>query len=237
MMIKTVDISFTIDRKQILKNVTAEFKPGEFNMILGPNGSGKSSFLKIFSGELDKYEGSVYYNDKIIKARQSIDDAQYILIGGGAGLSDAAGIHYSGKRFKENYTPFIERYGIKDMYSAGFYPFKTQEEKWAYWSKHILINRYEPPALKIYKDLLELIRNKNYFVITTNVDYQFYKAGFSKDRIFATQGDYGKLQCAVGCHDKLYDNEIKIRNMVDMTNNCKTSIIKSFILYMLDYTQ
>lgn len=103
---------------------------------------------------------------------------------------------------------------MNDMYSAGFYPFATQEEKWAYWSRHININRYLPPALPLYKNLYELVKDKDYFVITTNVDYQFYKVGFAPDRIFAVQGDYGKIQCAKGCHDTLYDNQSLVRQMV-----------------------
>lgn len=107
------------------------------------------------------------------------------------------------------------------MYSSGFYPFETQEEKWAYWSKHIYLNRYEFSVGKVYKDLLEIVSGKEYFVITTNVDHQFYKAGFPEERVFATQGDYGLLQCANGCHKKLYDNEAIIYEMVEKQRDCK----------------
>ncbi len=158
---------------------------------------------------------------RLKRAKSAIKEADHILIGGGAGLSAAAGLTYSGKRFTDNFGDFIVRYDMSDMYSAGFYPFETPEEKWAYWSRHIHMNRYEPPALKLYLDLQKLISGKDYFVITTNVDQQFYKAGFDKDRIFDTQGDYGKFQCAVGCHDTLYDNEQAVRSMVAQQRDCR----------------
>ena len=159
--------------------------------------------------------------NRIIRTREAINDAQYIIIGAGAGLSDAAGLKYSGIRFSENFQPFIKRYGMTDMYSAGFYPFKTQEEKWGYWAKHVLTNRYDDSATQLYKDLLELICHKDYFVITTNVDSLFYKAGFESEKLFAVQGDYGMLQCANACHDKLYPNETEIKQMVENTKECK----------------
>ena len=155
------------------------------------------------------------------KLRALLDEAECVLIGGGSGLSSAAGLTYSGQRFTENFGDFIRRYGLTDMYSAGFYPFRTQEEKWAYWSRHILLNRWLPPALPLYQRLFELVKDKDYFVITTNVDAQFTKAGFAKERIFAVQGDYGKLQCAKGCHDGLYDNESLIRRMAVEQKDCR----------------
>ena len=131
---------------------------------------------------------------RLARAKALLEGAECILIGGGAGLSAAAGLTYSGDRFTANFADFIDKYGMTDMYSAGFYPFKTQEEKWAYWSRHINLNRFLPPALPLYKSLFELVKDKEYFVITTNVDHQFYKAGFAPERIFAVQGDYGKIQ-------------------------------------------
>ena len=107
------------------------------------------------------------------------------------------------------------------MYSSGFYPFRTQEERWAYWAKHISLNRYETGATKLYMDLYQLVKDKNYFVITTNVESQFEKAGFSFDKVFEVQGNYGYLQCAKGCHDKLYDNESLVKEMVEKTVDCK----------------
>ncbi len=160
------------------------------------------------------------YHAKLQKVQQAIQNAKVILIGGGAGLSAAAGLSYSSERFTSHFADFVERYGMTDMYSAGFYPFRTQEEKWAYWSRHIKVNRYDPGPGQVYRDLLGLVKEKEYFVITTNVDAQFYKAGFAHERIFAVQGDYGKLQCAKACHHKLYDNEDMIRRMVSEQADC-----------------
>jgi NAD-dependent SIR2 family protein deacetylase len=120
-------------------------------------------------------------------------------------MSAAAGLTYSGKRFEDNFAEFIAKYGIGDMYSAGFYPYPSEEARWGYWSKHVYLNRIEPTALELYKKLYKLVEDKEYFVLTTNVDHQFQKAGFTEDKIFATQGDYGRIQCAKGCHAKTYD--------------------------------
>ncbi len=120
--------------------------------------------------------------EKIKQIKQLIKDADYILIGAGAGLSTAAGIEYFGKRFTDNFSEFIEKYNFTDMYSSGFYDFETEEEKWAYWAKHMDMNCIGMSATKLYKDLFEIVKDKNYFVITTNVDEQFYKAGFDKKK-------------------------------------------------------
>lgn len=158
---------------------------------------------------------------RLNKAKRAIDEADYVLIGAGAGLSTAAGIEYAGKRFTDNFPEFIEKYGMTDMYSSGFYPFKTSEEKWAYWAKHINLNRYSVGKTEVYQKLLNLVRDKDYFVLTTNVEHQFWINGFENERIFATQGDYGQFQCSVPCHDGLYDNEEVIRQMVANTVDCK----------------
>lgn len=147
--------------------------------------------------------------------------AEAVVIGAGAGLSAAAGFAYSGARFTENFSEFIDQYGMKDMYSAGFYPFKTQEEKWAYWSRHIYLNRYDLEAGQAYQELYQLVKDKNYFVITTNVDHQFQLAGFADERVFATQGDYGFFQCKRACHKKLYKNEKQVREMMENQKNCR----------------
>lgn len=143
-------------------------------------------------------------SNDIQRARMLLESADRVLIGAGAGLSTAAGLAYSGERFQRHFAPFTERYGMTDMYSAGFYPFPTQEDKWAYWSQHIWVNRFEPGATRLYRRLFEWARKRDYFVITTNVDAQFELAGFDPQRIFATQGDYGYLQCARGCHERIY---------------------------------
>lgn len=154
------------------------------------------------------------YLEKIEKLKQEIETADAIVIGAGAGLSASAGMSYSGERFEKNFADFQEKYGIQDMYSGGFYPYDTLEEYWAWWSRHILINRYEAGVGKPYRDLLELVKKKDYFVLTTNVDHQFQMAGFDKERLFYTQGDYGLWQCSKPCHQKTYDNEKTVRQMV-----------------------
>lgn len=160
------------------------------------------------------------YNSRILKTKQMIKNADYILIGAGAGLSTAAGLEYSGESFKKNYKEFIERYNFSDLYSASFYPFRKQEEKWAFWAKLIKLNRFNSP-LKLYKELLELVKGKEYFVITTNVDGQFEIAGFKKKKIFATQGDYSFLQCEDGCHNRLYNNKEMLEEWLKLTENCE----------------
>ena len=136
------------------------------------------------------------------------------MIGAGAGLSAAAGFTYSGERFERYFSDFAAKYGIRDMYSGGFYPFPTSEEFWAYWSRYILINRYQDAPKPVYDDLLKLVADKDYFVITTNVDHCFQKAGFDKKRLFYTQGDYGLFQCSEPCRPETFDNEAVIREMV-----------------------
>ncbi len=154
------------------------------------------------------------YEEKIKSARELLKDADYILIGAGAGLSTAGGFEYGGETFNKYFADFKDKYGLTDMYSGGFYPFKTEEEKWAFWSRMVYINRYKSKANDLYLSLKELVGNKNYFIITTNVDHQFQLAGFDKDRLFYTQGDYGLFQCSVPCHDKTYDNQDLVFNML-----------------------
>ena len=161
------------------------------------------------------------FEARIARARALLAGADALLIGGGAGLSAAAGLTYSGERFQTNFPDFIAKYGMQDMYSAGFYPFPTQEEKWAYWSRHIFVNRISPPALPLYRELFSLVQGKDYFVITTNVDAQFEKAGFERERIFAVQGDYQALQCARGCQNRVYDGEARLREMVNAQKDCR----------------
>ena len=147
------------------------------------------------------------------RLRREIQTADAIVIGAGAGLSTAAGFTYSGERMQKYFGDFAEKYGFQDMYTGGFYPFPTPEEKWAYWSRYICINRFMDADNGTYKRLYELVKDRNYFVITTNVDHQFQKAGFDKQRLFYTQGDYGLWQCSEPCHQKTYDNEETVRAM------------------------
>lgn len=152
--------------------------------------------------------------DRIPLLKQALDQADAVVVGAGAGLSAAAGLTYDGPRFQQHFGDFIRAYGIRDMYSGGFYPFQTLEEFWAWWSRQVLLNRYEKAPKPVYQQLLTLIRDKDYFVLTTNVDHQFQMAGFHKKRLFYTQGDYGLFQCAQPCHQETYDNEELIRRMV-----------------------
>ena len=153
------------------------------------------------------------FSAQIDKLSEALRNAEAVVIGAGAGLSAAAGFTYSGERFERYFSDFGEKYGFRDMYSGGFYPFETPEEFWAYWSRYILINRYTDPPKPVYQELFNLVKDKDYFVITTNVDHCFQKAGFDKKRLFYTQGDYGLFQCSVPCHDKTYDNEEAVRRM------------------------
>lgn len=153
------------------------------------------------------------YSDNIKKLKKAVCEAEAIVIGAGSGLSTSAGFTYSGERFDKYFADFGGKYNFKDMYSGGFYPYKTQEEMWAYWSRYIYINRYMDAPKPVYAKLFELIKDKDYFVITTNVDHCFQKAGFDKERLFYTQGDYGLFQCSVPCQAVTYDNGDMIRRM------------------------
>lgn len=157
----------------------------------------------------------------IKKLRAALDDADAVIIGAGAGLSTAAGFTYSGERFERYFSDFGRRYGFSDMYSGGFYPFESDEEHWAYWSRYILINRYMDAPKPVYQQLLQFVRDKDYFVITTNVDHCFQKAGFDKKRLFYTQGDYGLFQCSAPCCQETFDNEQIVRQMVERQRNMK----------------
>lgn len=161
------------------------------------------------------------YNSRIIQAKQAIKQADYIIIGAGAGLSTAAGLLYSGEKFKKDFKEFIEKYYFEDLYSASFYNFKTQEEKWAFFAKMIKLNRYNETPLKLYQELYEIVKNKEYFVLSTNVDGQFYNSGFDRKKVFEIQGDYSYLQCENACHNKLYNNKELVEKWIHNTKNCK----------------
>lgn len=150
-----------------------------------------------------------------------VAEADYILIGAGAGLSAAAGLDYAGKEFEKYFQPWIERYGITDLYSSSFYPFNTEEERWAYWAKHIWFSRFRTGGTELYRNILQLIEGKEYFVITTNVDAQFEKSGFAKKKIFAIQGDYAYLQARSGTPKTLVYNESWVRQALAATIDCK----------------
>lgn len=157
--------------------------------------------------------------EKANKIRKLLEEADYILIGAGAGLSTSAGINYVGKEFEKEFEPFIKKYNFTDLYTASFYDFKTEEEKWAYFAKHIKFADTGRKATPLYKKIYELVKDKRYFVITTNVDDQFEKAGFDKDKIFAVQGSYSKIQCSNACHNKLYDDAELVDKMIEQTDS------------------
>ena len=161
--------------------------------------------------------------EKIRKMKKALEEAETVVIGAGAGLSTSAGFAYTGERFQAYFSDFEEKYGFHDMYSGGFYPYKTLEEYWAYWSRYIYLNRYMDPPRSVYEELLELVKDKDYFVLTTNVDHCFQKAGFEKERLFYTQGDYGLFQCSEPCCQETWDNEEIIGEMIRRQEHMKIS--------------
>lgn len=161
------------------------------------------------------WESTDNSSEQAKRLSEAILKAEALVIGAGAGLSASAGFTYTGERFHRYFQDFIDQYGFPDMYSGGFYPFASLEEHWAYWSRYILINRYMDAPKPVYQTLYEKIKEKDYFVLTTNVDHCFQKAGFDKQRLFYTQGDYGLFQCSEPCHQKTYDNETVIRQMAE----------------------
>ena len=168
----------------------------------------------MFSRTATMRSTNIFYNS-ISRLKQELDSADAVVIGAGSGLSTSAGFTYTGERFQKYFRDFIARYGFQDMYSGGFYPFDTLEEHWAYWSRYIYINRYMDAPKPVYRNLYDLVTDKDYFVLTTNVDHCFQKAGFDKQRLFYTQGDYGLFQCSVPCHKETYDNAESIRKMIE----------------------
>lgn len=161
------------------------------------------------------------FKKRIDEVRQVLNESEGILIGAGAGLSAAAGIDYSGPAFHKEFSDFISKYGFTDLYTSAFYTFPSEEERWAYWAKHVDFARLKPDGLPLYRELFELVINKEYFIITTNVDGQFPKAGFSPDRLFEMQGDYAYIQCSRGCHPKRYYSGDLMRKMVANIKDCK----------------
>lgn len=161
------------------------------------------------------------YQNELARLRAALGEADAVVVGAGAGLSTAAGFTYAGERFERLFADFIERYGFTDMYTAGFYHFPTPEGQWAFWSRHIWCNRYQPAPKNTYAKLLRLLDGKDFFVITTNVDHQFQKAGFPKERLFYTQGDYGLWQCSEPCHQKTYDNYETVKAMVEQQRDLR----------------
>ena len=163
------------------------------------------SAVRYLSGKMSAGKGT--REERIAKLKKEMETADAVVIGAGAGLSTSAGLTYSGERFDSCFSDFAKRFGIRDMYSGGFYPFPDEETRWAWWARHIYFNRYIDAPKPVYGELLELVKDKDYFVITTNVDHQFQRAGFDRKRLFYTQGDYGLFQTVDGRNGKTYDNE------------------------------
>ena len=169
----------------------------------------------------DKRYPDKHYTDQVRRLKELLQEADAVVIGAGAGLSASAGFTYTGERFDKYFHDFAEKYHLKDMYSGGFYPFGSLEEHWAYWSRYIYINRYMDAPEPVYQELLDIVKDKDYFVITSNVDHCFQKAGFDKKKLFYTQGDYGLLQCSVPCCNKTFDNEDIIRQMMEQQKDMR----------------
>ena len=155
------------------------------------------------------------FSEQLERLKRELEQADAVVIGAGAGLSTSAGFVYSGERFKQYFSDFEAKYGFHDMYSGGFYPYNTPEEHWGYWSRYIYVNRYMDAPKPVYDNLFELVKDKDYFVITTNVDHCFQKAGFDKKRLFYTQGDYGLFQCSEPCCQETFENKEIIRSMME----------------------
>ena len=158
---------------------------------------------------------------QIERLKSALDAADAVVVGAGAGLSTSAGFVYAGERFQEHFADFERKYGFHDMYSGAFCNYDTPEEHWAYWSRFITVNRYVDPPKPLYEDILQLVKDKDYFVITTNVDHCFQKAGFDKKRLFYTQGDYGLFQCSEPCCQETFDNEGVIKAMMEQQRNMR----------------
>ena len=161
------------------------------------------------------------FSEMLERLKKALDQADAVVIGAGAGLSTSAGFTYSGARFDQYFSDFAAKYGFSDMYTGGFFPYSTKEEFWAYWSRYIFVNRYMDAPKPVYENLLKLVEGKDYFVITTNVDHCFQKAGFDKKRLFYTQGDYGLFQCSKPCCQETWDNEAIVREMVKKQENMR----------------
>ena len=161
------------------------------------------------------------FSAQIVRLRAALDEADVVIVGAGAGLSTAAGLTYSDERFERLFGDFAARYGFSDMYAGGFYPYDSLEEYWAFWSRYVMCNRYEPAPKPVYDQLLALVRERDYFVITTNVDHCFQRAGFDKQRLFYTQGDYGLFQCSRPCCQQTWDNERAIRAMFEQQEDLR----------------
>lgn len=159
--------------------------------------------------------------EQCLRIKEMINQADCIIVGAGAGLSVSGGLDYSNETFSKLYPEFVSKYGMTDWYTSSFFEFDNEEERWNYWAKHIDYSFIKPKQYEVYKDLFNAIKDKEYFVITTNVDGQFLKGNFDEDRIFEVQGSYGKIQCQNACHNKLYDNTKLVGKMLISSESCR----------------
>ncbi|MGN1140860.1 MAG: Sir2 family NAD-dependent protein deacetylase [Oliverpabstia sp.] len=172
-----------------------------------------------YNGIIKGVTGS--YEEETKKLKEAIQEADAVIIGAGAGLSSSAGYEFGGERLNKNFGDFVAKYGMTDMYTGCFADFETNEERWAYWSRWAWINRYEPIPKDTHKKLLKLLKDKDYFVLTTNIDHTFQRAGFPKERLCYTQGDFGLFQCSKPCHMDTYDNKDILQKMISKENNMR----------------
>jgi NAD-dependent SIR2 family protein deacetylase len=185
----------------------------------------KMTFEKFLSGTpaRDYIFQDTLYDEQIRQAAAMIKDADYVLLGAGAGMSAAAGAQYGGDFFQKNFQEFIKRYGdgpyMRDMYSAGFYPFPDEAAKWSYWCRQALLGGIDADYTPLHKTLLQALNGKKLFLLSTNVDNQFTRAGLSAEQVFATQGSYDRIQCKRGCHQKTYPAETMFRQMDQARKN------------------
>ena len=169
-----------------------------------------------FNRNTTQYPGdNIPYEEQVRKLKEKIQNAEAIVLGAGAGLSTAAGLSYSGECFQKYFFDFAKKYPIRDIYSGGFFPFESPEEFWAWWSRSIYFNRYIDAPSDVYGNLKKIVEGKDYFVLTTNVDHQFQRAGFEKERLFYTQGDYGLFQSSRPTVAKTYDNQEIVEKMLE----------------------
>lgn len=155
------------------------------------------------------------------KLAQELNKADAVLVGAGTGLSEAAGFTRTAPYFTRHFSDFIDKYGFEDLCTAARFNYPSQEEKWAFWSRAIYLYRYSPAPRPVYNTLFEIIKDKDYFVITTTADHMFQKSGFDSDRLFYTYGDYGTWQCSQPCNDATYDNEDAVRKMMEAQRDMK----------------
>lgn len=167
------------------------------------------------------------YSDNIQKAADLIKNSDKILIGAGAGMSASGGISYADEVLFKKWFPRYYSMGMRSLVDMQSIFWNVDEKNarsyWGYWANHIKHIRYDSPALKPYIDLFKLVKDKNYFVITTNVDGQFGKAGFAKKKIFEPQGEYALFQCDKPCKKEVFDNKEMINKMI---SNMDTNIMK-----------